>query len=228
MASVAAVPWRVVSGPAPREITRVLVVRHGQSEWNALGKWQGQADPPLTTLGRLQARRAGALLASECPTFDLVISSDLERASVTADLLAEVVRCTNRRVDPRWRENDAGEWQGLTRSEIQTAWPGWLEADRRPPGFETAESTQARAMSAFADIAKYHAGGCILVVSHGGVLRLLRRLLTGSEHRFPNLSGSWFEHSPDHDDATEGWNAGSLLFPLELIAEELRSQGAVE
>lgn len=216
-----------MSGPASRVVTRVLVVRHGQSEWNALGKWQGQADPPLTTLGRLQARQAGGLLASECPPFDLVISSDLERASITADLLAETVGCSSRRVDARWRENDAGEWQGLTRHEIQAKWPGWLEADRRPPGFETAESTQRRAMAAFGDIARFHPGGCVLVVSHGGVLRLLRRLLTGSEHRFPNLGGSWFEHDST-DDGHGGWRAGSLLFPLELIAEELRNHGAVE
>ena len=216
-------------------VTRVLVVRHGQSEWNALGRWQGQADPPLTTLGRLQARQAGSLLASECPPFDLVISSDLERAAVTADLIAEVVGCPHRRVDPRWRENDAGEWQGLTRQEIQAQWPGWLEADRRPPGFESAESTQSRAMAAFADIVGYHGGGCILVVSHGGVLRLLRRLLTGTEHRFPNLGGSWFEHDAtsrhagsDAGSDAGGWRAGSLLFPLELIAEELRNHGAVE
>ena len=212
-----------MSGPDSNDVTRVLVVRHGQSEWNALGKWQGQADPPLTTLGRLQARQAGSLIASECPPFDLVLSSDLERASVTADLLAEVVGCTTRRVDVRWRENDAGEWQGLTRRDIQAQWPGWLEAGRRPPSFETAESTETRALSAFADIASYHAGGCVLVVSHSGVLRILRRRLTGSEHHFPNLGGSWFEHDPER-----GWRAGSLLFPLELIAEELKNSGAVE
>lgn len=203
--------------------TRVLVLRHGQSEWNALGRWQGQADPPLTTLGRLQARRAAQLLASECPSFDLVISSDLERASVTADLVAEVVGCRTRRVDTRWRENHAGEWQGLTRQEIGAGWPGWIESDRRPPGFETVESTLARVTSALSDISHFHGGGCVLVVSHGGVIRLLRRHLTDTEHRFPNLGGSWFEHSTE-----SGWAAGSLLFPLELIADELRNKGAVE
>ncbi|MGA0802246.1 MAG: histidine phosphatase family protein [Ilumatobacteraceae bacterium] len=133
-----------MSGPDSNDVTRVLVVRHGQSEWNALGKWQGQADPPLTTLGRLQARQAGSLIASECPPFDLVVSSDLERASVTADLLAEVVGCTTRRVDVRWRENDAGEWQGLTRRDIQAQWPGWLEAGRRPTSYEPGASTETR------------------------------------------------------------------------------------
>ena len=78
--------------PVTTQATRVLVLRHGQSEWNALGRWQGQADPPLTTLGRLQARQAAELLVSECPSFDLVISSDLKRAVVTADLIAEIGR----------------------------------------------------------------------------------------------------------------------------------------
>jgi broad specificity phosphatase PhoE len=63
----------------------------------------------------------------------------------------------------------------------------------------------------------------VLVVSHGGVIRILRRHLAGKEHRFPNLGGSWFEH-----EATDGWQAGSLLFPLELVAEELKNTGAVE
>ena len=217
-ASVPAVRW----APVTTSTTRVLVLRHGQSEWNALGRWQGQADPPLTTLGRLQARQAGHLLSTECPTFDLVISSDLERAAVTGDLLAEEIGCVHRRSDARWRENDAGEWQGLTRQQINEGWPGWLDADKRPPNFETVESTTGRTLQAFGDIVKFHPGGCILVVSHGGVIRLLRRHFTGKDHRFPNLGGSWFEH-----DGSQ-WLAGSLLFPLELIAEELRNTGAVE
>lgn len=203
--------------------TRVLVLRHGQSEWNAVGRWQGQADPPLTTLGRLQARQAAQHLAAECPPFDLVISSDLERASVTADLIAETVGCSTRRVDERWRENAAGDWQGLTRQEINSGWPGWLDSGRRPDNFESADSTRDRALNAFADITRFHPGGCVLVVSHGGVIRILRRHLAGKEHRFPNLGGSWFEH-----EATDGWRAGSLLFPLELVADELKNTGAVE
>lgn len=217
-ASVPAVRW----APVATSTTRVLVLRHGQSEWNALGRWQGQADPPLTTLGRLQARQAGHHLNAECPSFDLVISSDLERAVVTGDLLAEEVGCAHRRSDERWRENHAGEWQGLTRQEINQRWPGWLEADKRPPNFESVESTTTRTLAAFSDIVRFHPGGCILVVSHGGVIRLLRRHFTGKEHRFPNLGGSWFEHDGDE------WQVGSLLFPLELIADELRNKGAVE
>jgi broad specificity phosphatase PhoE len=189
----------VPAEPVNQLRTRILVLRHGQSEWNAAGRWQGQADPPLTTLGLEQARLAGGLIATECPTFDVVVTSDLERARVTGQTIASVIGCSAHRLDPRWRENDAGEWQGLTQAEIRTQWPGYLE------------------------IVAQNAGGCVLVISHGGVLRLMHEHLGGGEQRFPNLAGSWFEHTP-----TDGWKCGSLLFPLQLIADELRNTGAVE
>ena len=195
--------------------TRVLVLRHGQSEWNALGRWQGQADPPLTDLGREQARQAGHLIANECPPFDAVVTSDLDRARETGLTIAGVLGCTVHRLDPRWRENHAGEWQGLTPEEIRAQWPGYLENDRRPPGFETAESTVSRATAALDDIATVNAGGCVLVISHGGVLRLLQSAMTGHQQRFPNLSGSWFEHRPE-----SGWIMGSLLYPLQHVTIE--------
>ena len=84
-----------------------------------------------------------------------------------------------------------------------------------PPGFEAASSTVARARAALDDIAARHAGACVLVISHGGVLRLLQTEFTGSQQRFPNLSGSWFEHSEHH-----GWTMGSLLFPLQRVAPD--------
>lgn len=200
-----------------------MVLRHGQSQWNATGRWQGQADPPLTTLGFEQARLAGGLIATECPTFDVVVTSDLERARVTGQTIATVIGCSTLRLDPRWRENHAGEWQGMTQAEIRTQWPSYLETDRRPPGFESVESTTSRALEALNDIVARNAGSRVLVISHGGVLRLMHEYLGGGQQRFPNLAGSWFEHSPN-----DGWKCGSLLFPLQLIADELRSTGAVE
>lgn len=186
-------------------------------------RWQGQADPPLSDLGLSQARLAAGLLATECPSFDAVVTSDLERARVTGNLIADVVGCERRSVDERWRENHAGEWQGLTPDEINQQWPGYLSNNRRPPNFETVESTVARATAALASVATEHPNGCVLVVSHGGVLRLLRQHFGGPDTRFPNLAGSWFEH-----ESKTGWSNGSLLFPLELIADELRNTGAVE
>ena len=209
--------------PSNQLQTRILVLRHGQSEWNATGRWQGQADPHLTALGREQARLAGGLIATECPTFDVVVTSDLERARFTGEAIASAIGCSTHRLDPRWRENHAGEWQGLTKAEIHSQWPGYLEADRRPPNFESVESTTSRALEALNDIVAHNTGGCVLVISHGGVLRLMREHLGGGQQRFPNLAGSWFEHTPN-----EGWEYGSLLFPLQLIADELRNTGAVE
>lgn len=203
--------------------TRVLVLRHGQSEWNASGRWQGQADPPLTALGLQQARLAGGLIATECPAFDAVVTSDLERARITGQTIASVIGCDAHRLDVRWRENHAGEWQGLTQAEIRVQWPGYLDNDQRPPNFETVESTTARASQALDAIVQQNSGQCILVVSHGGVLRLMYEHLGGGQQRFPNLAGSWFEHS-----AQTGWTCGALIFPMQLIADELRNTGAVE
>src|ERR1051325_541049 len=94
-------------------MSRILVVRHGQSTWNADGRWQGQADPPLSDLGVAQAEAA----ARTVDGVDVISASDLERAHHTATILAaprqlEVV------ADARLRERDAGEWTGLTRVQI--------------------------------------------------------------------------------------------------------------
>jgi probable phosphoglycerate mutase len=219
--------------------TRVLVLRHGQSEWNALGRWQGQADPPLTALGEQQARVAGRLLASECPPFEAVVTSDLDRARLTGETIAGIIGCPVHTLDPRWRENHAGEWQGLTPDEIRQQWPGYLDSNRRPPGFETAESTISRSLAALESIAADHPGACVLVISHGGVLRLLHDLLGGPDQRFPNLSGVWFERDGADDitartassvttESRVPWRLGSLLFPLQVVADELRVAGSVE
>lgn len=220
-------------------VTRVLVLRHGQSEWNALGRWQGQADPPLTAHGEQQARIAGRLLASECPPFDAVVTSDLDRARLTGETIAGIIGCPVHRLDPRWRENHAGEWQGLTPDEIRQQWPGYLESNRRPPGFESAESTISRSLAALESIAADHPRACVLVISHGGVLRLLHDLLGGPDQRFPNLSGVWFERDAVGDvmartarsvttESRVPWRLGSLLFPLQVVADELRVAGSVE
>src|SRR5436309_8138951 len=99
--------------------SRVLLVRHGQSEWNAVGRWQGQADPPLTDLGRQQARAAAHSLGS----LDAVFASDLQRATETAVIVAAQLGIGPVVLDPDLRERDAGEWSGLTRDEIHERYP---------------------------------------------------------------------------------------------------------
>ena len=168
--------------------TRVLLLRHGQSTWNEARRWQGQADPPLTPLGEQQAVLASRALGQ----FDLIVASDLERARRTAELIAAELGVGPVELDEGLRENHAGEWEGLTAEEVEAAWPGYLAAHRRPPGFEPPDEVAARSMAALLAIGRRCPGGEVLAVSHGGVIRLLRRLLGVVDVPITNLSGCWF------------------------------------
>lgn len=168
--------------------TRVLVLRHGQSTWNAERRWQGQEDPPLSPLGERQALAA----ASQLGMFDLVVASDLDRARRTAELIASELGIGPVSLDDRLRETYAASWQGLTRAEIDDRWPGWIDAGRRPEGFEEIAMVQVRALAALLAAARLAPGGEILAVSHGGVIRALRQLDGFPEVPIPNLGGGWF------------------------------------
>jgi len=181
-----ATPDRRTSRPPP---TRLLVVRHGQSEWNATGRWQGHADIALDRTGELQAAEAAEVLG----IFDAVWASDLARAHRTAQIIAMMTGVGPVRTDPRLRETDVGPWEGLTRHEVEREWPGFLAERRRPEGFEAYEDAAARLIEALLEIAADHPGGEVLVVSHGGVIRAARRALGADAPHLPNLSGSWFE-----------------------------------
>lgn len=177
-------------------MTDLLLVRHGQSEWNALGRWQGQADPPLTELGRAQARHAAVHL----PDFDLLASSTLVRAATTADEIADVVGVDDIVRDADLVERDAGGFSGLTRAEIDERYPGYLDAGRWPEGWEHDEVMVVRLAAA---IERLRATGAqtIVAVSHGGVIYALEAALGAEFERVANLGGRWF-----HFDA--GLDAG--------------------
>jgi broad specificity phosphatase PhoE len=153
------------------DVTELLVVRHGQSEWNAIGRWQGQADPPLSELGRRQAYVAAASIGA----LDGIISSDLRRALETAVIIAQQIGVGPVMIDERLRERDAGEWTGLVKSEIDKGWPGYLENSQRPPGFEKTKAMVARVVEAVDAIGAKHPGASLLVVTHGGVIRALAK-----------------------------------------------------
>lgn len=175
-------------------IARILIVRHGQSTWNADGRWQGTEDPPLSTMGVRQAH----LAASTLGTFDLVATSHLERASVTATIIADELGIGPVVIDPDLAERFAGGFQGLTRDEIEVRFPGYLADRRRPDDYEPDESVVERAVGALARIAaEVGDDGTALVVSHGGVIHSLERLAGAHrEGRLPNLGGRWFEIGP--------------------------------
>jgi broad specificity phosphatase PhoE len=168
----------------------MLVVRHGQSEWNAVGRWQGQEDPPLSDLGRQQAQVAAGRIGS----VDLVVASDLQRAVETAAILAGALGVGPVLIEPDLRERHAGEWQGLTKTDIERDWPGWLAEQRRPPGFEDGGTFLARVHGALERLATEHAGAEILVVSHGGVIYILEEHHGAPFERVPNLGGRQVRH----------------------------------
>jgi broad specificity phosphatase PhoE len=171
-------------------MTRLLLLRHGQSEWNASGRWQGQADPPLSELGEHQARVA----AERLDGVDAVVSSDLQRARRTADIIADALGLGPVAVEAAVRERDAGEWSGLTRDEIERAFPGYLAERKRPPGFEDEHSVRDRALAGVARIASSNAGRTVVVVTHGGVVYALERHLGLTDWEpLANLAGRWLE-----------------------------------
>jgi probable phosphoglycerate mutase len=169
--------------------TRILVVRHGESEWNAAGRWQGHADPPLSDRGEQQARAAADRLGA----VGAIVASDLRRAATTAVLISQGLGVGPVIVDARLRERDVGEWTGLTRQEIDEQFPGYLANGSRPPGFETPESLFDRVLPCLTDLARSHPGDSVLAVSHAGVIYALETHLDLPRRALPNLSGRWFE-----------------------------------
>jgi broad specificity phosphatase PhoE len=189
--------------PAP---TRVLAIRHGESEWNVLGRWQGRADTALSDQGRRQAQAAAWVLGS----FDGIWSSDLQRAAETAAIIAADLGVGPVMVDPRLGETHVGPWEGLTHEEIEAGWPGYISEHRRPPDAEPLADVAVRASASLVDIAATTPGGELLVVTHAGVLRTLCYSLGERPHRYPNLGGRWFDV---HDDGRIA--AGSIVELIE-------------
>lgn len=194
---------------------RLLLLRHGQSTWNADGRWQGWSDPPLSDLGREQADEAGGCLTGLGITG--VASSDLERARETADILAAALGIADVVVEAGLREYDVGDWEGLTRDEIQVGWPDQLAAWREggllaTPGGETRSAFLARVGAAARRLAAMpELGPTALVVTHGGVIRAAEQVSgTTRSEVIENLAGRWFTA-----DAEGRLRPGVLARPLD-------------
>jgi len=181
-------------------VPRILLIRHGQSTWNANGRWQGQADPPLSPLGEEQARDAARRLRAG--EFSRVVASDLQRARRTAELLAEALGLAVE-IDPDLREIDVGDWTGLTRAEIDERAPGaladWSEGrSESTPGGELRTDLTDRARAVLLRVAgQAGAGDRALLVTHGALIRNLDRALGVAPHAMPNLGGRWYEVAGD-------------------------------
>ena len=214
---------------ASRPVSRRIVLwRHGRTEWNASGRFQGQTDIDLDEIGRAQAWESARRLAALEP--DLLISSDLRR---TRDTIAALAEITGKPVqlDVRLRETFAGEWQGLTGAEIASRYPeeykAWRAGDPllKVGGGETRQDVAERMAAAVRDIAARLADdGLAVLTSHGGAARLGIAALIGMPlERFTNIgglsNGSWSMLR----DTDQGWvlvehNAGTL--PTPVVIEE--------
>jgi glucosyl-3-phosphoglycerate phosphatase len=207
---------------------RIVLWRHGRTEWNATGRFQGQTDIDLDEIGRAQAWESARRLAALEP--DLLISSDLRR---TRDTMAALSEITGKpiQLDERLRETFAGEWQGLTGAEIASRYPeeykAWRAGDPllKVGGGETRQDVAERMAAAVRDIAARLADdGLAVLTSHGGAARLGIAALIGMPlERFTNIgglsNGSWSMLR----DTDQGWvlvehNAGTL--PTPVVIEE--------
>jgi glucosyl-3-phosphoglycerate phosphatase len=205
---------------------RVVLWRHGRTEWNAAGRFQGQTDIALDAAGREQARDAARLLAALNP--DLLVSSDLQR---TRDTMAALATLTglDASLDPRLRETYAGEWQGCTGAEIAARWPedyvAWRAGDPllRVGGGETRQEVAARMAEAVRDIVdKLPDSGLAVLTTHGGAARLGIAALIGMPlERFTNIGGLSNASWSMLRDTEHGWilvehNAGTLPTPVAI------------
>lgn len=191
-------------GPTELGVRRVVLWRHGRTTWNAAGRFQGQADPPLDPVGQEQSRQAANYLAVDPP--DLILTSDLTRATSTAAALTQLID-TPVKVEPRLREIDLGNWQGLTPDEVAARYPEqFAEWHAGQPvlerGGESRAQLDARVLAALRDIEVDH----VLLVTHGGTSRSIIEVLLA----LPPHAGRWLAvlgncHWSHLERYPEGW-----------------------
>jgi probable phosphoglycerate mutase len=197
--------------PSPA-YTDLIAIRHGETEWNSEGRFQGHLNSALNRAGLAQAQALGERLAAE--SFDLLLSSDLGRALQTAGAIAartghEVL------VEPRLRERNMGIFQGLTAEQAQARYPeeyarfNSRDPDYAIPGGESMRQLFERCVACFTELAERHPGLTLASVTHGGVLAMLYRharampldaprdfvLHNTGVNRFRHRSGAWELHS---------------------------------
>jgi len=146
----------------------------------------------------MEGRRQAAAAARSLGSFDAVVSSPLQRAAETATIIAEHLGIGPVLTEPDLMERDAGEWQGLTRGQIEMDWPGYLEHGKRPPGYEPDAAMLDRVLDALGRVAERAGDGDALVVAHGGVVYTLEEACGEGWRRIPNLGARWFQLADGH------------------------------
>jgi broad specificity phosphatase PhoE len=174
--------------------TRVLFIRHGETAWNATGRWQGHAPVPLSETGMAQSVSLGRYLARNGFRIDVIYSSDLKRAMQTAGAVGTALNLPVH-ADRRLREVDVGDWQGLTREEAEAWDPDYYAAFRADwhnvptPDGESRQELRRRARAAFDDITARHPDQTVVLISHGGTIGMLLDSLFGPIER-PSLTNT--------------------------------------
>lgn len=171
----------------PQAVTELVLLRHGPTDWNERRRRQGWSDQPLTGAGqalvRAWAQRAEIAVAA-------LFSSDLRRAAESARIIAAEWGHDDPIQLFDLREQDQGEWTGLTREQIKDRWPQrFRERPRRPVEGESSEALLSRVIAAVGTIAATHPGSRVLAVTHSGVIRALELQLGSDAPPVPYLEG---------------------------------------
>ena len=184
-------------------MTQFVVIRHGETHWNTQGRMQGHLDSPLTPSGERQVARVARELRGE--TFHHFAASDLGRTIATARAMSEDVPLPIA-LDPSLRERHLGAFEGLTLEEARGVYPedarrfSERDPEHRVPGGESIRDVSERVVACFEALARTHAGGHVLVITHGGVLDVLCRHARGLElsrsrdFGLPNAAINRLEH----------------------------------
>ena len=173
-------------------MNRIYIARHGESIWNAERRWTGHGDPPLSDVGRAQARDACAAFSSH--RFDAVGSSALARARETASIIATSLGLPQLKPIRHFDERFAGQMSGVTSAEIEERWPGFLDQWKAgvPVEIPGGESWHAFVDRVFEGLGLLETvPGQILVVSHMGVQRAIEHGLDRPLAWYGNLEGFW-------------------------------------
>ncbi|MDX1435731.1 MAG: histidine phosphatase family protein [Anaerolineales bacterium] len=186
-------------------MTTFLLIRHGQTDWNLEGRYTGQSDIPLNETGREQAQRAAAQLQQSPP--DVIYSSDLKRARETAEIIGRAFRLPVA-TDPRLREIDQGEWEGMLFPDIKERFEQEFNRMRDdpfnvgPPGGESVGQVWERVLASADEIAQSHPRQRVVLVSHGLALAIIKA--HGNGHAVDEI---WGLIPPNATVEVVAWNA---------------------
>jgi broad specificity phosphatase PhoE len=163
-------------------VTTLLLVRHGETDWNRDGRWQGHSDTKLNEVGRRQARE----LAEGLKGVDVIYSSDLARARETAEIVGERLGL-DVHLEPRLRERSFGAWEGLSSAEIEADFADQHRRWQAGDGFgaddaEPFDAFAARVRSGLDEILARHPRKSVLVVAHGGSIRVIHAVASGLDY----------------------------------------------